>query len=176
MNIIQGMTVSLAAAIGGLACSAQNTVVPIRQIEKEAQNVQLSARAAIPSSEAPAARPYALSSGPSSSASLVFVPPVVKNPRTLSPGFLVLNGLHLGLAILDVETTQHCIADHHCIEGNPLMPSSFSGRLGEDLGLVGYSTFVSYRLRKRDSKLWILAPTVGISAHTVGIASGIAHW
>jgi hypothetical protein len=33
----------------------------------------------------------------------------------------------------------------------------------------------SYRLKKNDSKLWVLSPTVGIIAHTLGVASGFAH-
>ena len=76
----------------------------------------------------------------SSSAGFVFVPP---SPKLLEPSVLdssCLNGLHLGLAVLDVELTQHCIANHHCVEGNPLMPSSHAGQLGMNLALVGYGS------------------------------------
>jgi hypothetical protein len=142
--------------------------------------------------------------GSSSSAGFVFVPLAAKAPRTLSPGFFMVHGLylgmavldvemtqhcianhhcvfflvhglHLGLAVLDVELTQHCIANHHCVEGNPLMPSSHAGQLGINFALVGYGAFVSYKLKKQDRKLWLLSPTVGIAAHSVGVATGIAH-
>jgi len=56
------------------------------------------------------------------------------------------------------------------------MPSSRAGQLGVNFALVGYSTFMSYRLKKKESKLWILAPTAGIVAHTVGVVSGFAHY
>jgi hypothetical protein len=80
------------------------------------------------------------------------------------------------MAVLDVELTQHCIANHHCVEGNPLMPSSHAGQLGINFALVGYGAFVSYKLKKQDRKLWVLSPTAGIAAHTLGVATGIAHW
>lgn len=93
----------------------------------------------------------------------------------MSRGFFLLNGLHLGLAVLDVEMTQHCLANHHCVEGNPLMPSSHAGQLGINFALVGYGTFISYRLKKQGSKLWVLSPAAGIAAHAVGVASGIEN-
>jgi hypothetical protein len=86
-----------------------------------------------------------------------------------------MNGLHLGMATFDVAMTQRCIADHHCQEGNPLMPSSLAGQLSIDFAYVGYGTFVSYRLKRHGSKLWWLSPTVGAAAHTVGVAIGFAH-
>jgi len=58
-----------------------------------------------------------------------------------------LNGLHLSVAIFDVEMTQHCIAVHHCREGNPLMPSSLAGELGVGFALVGYGAVVSYEFQ-----------------------------
>jgi hypothetical protein len=79
------------------------------------------------------------------------------------------------MAVFDVEMTQHCIANHHCVEGNPLMPSSHAGQLSVNFALVGYGTFISYRLKKQENKLWLLSPTVGIAAHTVGVASGFAN-
>jgi hypothetical protein len=79
------------------------------------------------------------------------------------------------MAVLDVEMTQHCIANHHCVEGNPLMPSSHAGQLGINFALADYGAFVSYKLKKQDRKLWVLAQTVGIAAHSVGVATGIAH-
>ncbi|HUV70434.1 MAG TPA: hypothetical protein VMW15_12275 [Terracidiphilus sp.] len=172
MNTVSGTMLGLALAMGSLACSAQDAKIPIKQLEREAQ---LSARTSVPANEAAIGRASEAYSG-SSSSGFVFVPPAPKPPRTLSKGFLVLNGLHLGMAIFDVEMTQHCIADQHCVEGNPIMPSSHAGQLGVNFALVSYSTFMSYRLKKKESKLWILAPTAGIVAHTVGVVSGFAHY
>jgi hypothetical protein len=163
----------LAMAMGCLACSAQDATIPIRQIERDAQ---FSARAAMPAGEAAIGRSYALSSGSSSSAGLVFVPPAPTAPRTLSRGFFLLNALHLGMATFDVVMTQHCIADHHCQEGNPMMPSSYAGQLGVGFALVSYGTVVSYELKKRGNKLWWVSPTVGAAAHAAGVTTGFAHY
>jgi hypothetical protein len=175
MKAIQGTMLGLAMIVSGLACSAQNASIPIRQIERDARAVKLSASVAAPGNEAAVGRAHEMLSESSSSAGFVFVPPAAKAPRTLSPGFIVLNGLHLGMAVFDVEMTQRCIANHHCVEGNPLMPSSQAGQLGVNFALVGYGAFVSYKLKKRDSKLWVLSPTIGLAAHSVGVATGFAH-
>ena len=175
MNAVQGTMLSVAIALSGLACSAQDTTIPFRQIERNAQTPQLSASAAVPENEAAVGHAYGMLSGSSSSAGFVLVPPAAKSPRTLSAGFLLLNGLHLGMAVFDVEMTQHCIANHHCVEGNPLMPSSQAGQLSVNFAIVGLGTLASYKLKKQDSKLWLLSPTVGIAAHAAGVATGFAH-
>jgi len=108
-------------------------------------------------------------------ASFVRVPPVTYHKPMMS-SFFLLNGMQAGLAVLDVETTHHCIADHHCQEGNPLMPSNQAGALGVNLGLVAYSSFLSHKMKKHGNKFWWIAPVTGISSHGVGIASGLAHW
>jgi hypothetical protein len=79
------------------------------------------------------------------------------------------------MASFDVAMTQRCIASHTCREGNPLMPSSFAGKLGANFALVGYGSFVSYRMKKHRNNLWWVSPTVGVAAHSVGAATGIAH-
>ena len=172
MNGTQGAMLSLAIALVSLACPAQTTTVPFKQIQQDAQ---LSARAAVPPNEAAVGHAYGMVSGSSSSAGFVFVPPTPKTPRTISPGFLVLNGLHLGMAVFDVEMTQHCIANHRCVEGNPLMPSSQAGQLTVALASVSSFTFISYRLKKRGNRMWRAAPIAGIAAHTVGVASGFRY-
>jgi hypothetical protein len=173
MNTLQRTILGLAITIGAAAASAQNTAVPFKQIERDARTAQLSATAAVPANEA-AVRPYAMVS--TSSSSTGFVPaPTPRIPRTLSKTFYILNGLHLGMAVFDVEMTQHCIANHHCVEGNPLMPSSQAGQLGVDFAFVSAGAFSSYKLKKQESRLWVLSPIVGIAAHGVGVASGFAH-
>jgi hypothetical protein len=56
------------------------------------------------------------------------------------------------------------------------MPSSQAGQLGVVFALVGSGTFASYKLKKDERKLWILSPIIGIAAHTLGVATGIAHY
>lgn len=158
-----------------MACSAQNTVIPLRQIEREARNPVLSSIAVVPPNPIDRVAPGPPASESVPVASFVLPQPTVKPPRALSGSFFLLNGLHLGMAVFDVEMTQHCIANHHCVEGNPLMPSSQAGQLGVNFALVGYGTFLSYKLRKHGNKLWVLSPATGIAAHTVGVATGFKN-
>ncbi len=172
MNSVHGSMIGVVMAFGCLACFAQDGPSSIRQMNQEAR---LSVLAPAPSSEVAFSRPSGMSGASSSSAGFVFVQPKNRFPRTATTGFFVLNGLHLGMAIFDVEMTQHCLADHHCVEGNPLMPSSMGGQLGVDFATVGFGALASFRMKKNDSRLWILSPTVGIVAHTLGVATGFAH-
>jgi len=175
MNAMRGTVLGLAMALSGLACSAQDTKIPFRQMEKNAQNPLLSASVEVPGNETAVSQIYGMLSGSSSSAGFALASPAHKEPRPLSPGFFLLHGAHLGMAVFDVEMTQHCIANHHCVEGNPLMPSSQAGQLGVSFAFVGLGAFASYKLKKQDSKLWLLSPTVGIAAHAVGVATGFKH-
>ena len=124
MNALQGMILCMAITTSGVLCAAQTPQVPFRQIEK---NAQLSARAIVPLNEIASARETTLLPESTSSSGFVLVRPSFKRHRTITPSFILLNGLHLGLAVLDVELTQHCIANENCVEGNPLMPSSQKG-------------------------------------------------
>jgi len=177
MNRVRGAMLSLAIAMGGCACSAQQTTVSFRQIEKDAK---LSATLSLPDSELSSSLDAGiLSSGLASSgfsgAGFTRTTPTAARHRTLDTSFYLLNGVDLGMAVLDVEMTQHCIATHKCREGNPLMPSSQAGALSMSIGLVGVGTWASYRLKKHESRIWWLSPTSGIAGHFVGVASGLIH-
>lgn len=172
MKTVLGLLLGWVIAMSSFACSAQDTKIPLKQI---ANDVRLTATATVPANEAAIGRASESFSASSTSSGFVLPPPIAKTPRTVSTGFFLLNGLHLGMAVFDVEMTQHCIAYHHCVEGNPLMPASHAGQLGVNFALVGYSTFISYRLKKKESRLWILSPIMGISAHTIGVASGFMN-
>ena len=172
MNAVNGTMLCLAVAMGALACSAQDATIPIRQIERDAQ---LSAKLATPGDEAAVSHSNGVPSESSSAAGFVFAPPAYKAPRILSRGFFLMNGLHLGMAAFDVGMTQRCIANHHCREGNPLMPSSLAGQLSIDFGYVGWGTLASYKLKRHGNKLWWLSPAVGIASHAVGVGTGFAH-
>jgi len=176
MNTINGTMLGLAIAMGGWACSAQETTIPFRQLERDAQ---LSVRLTVSDNEtASSLSSSSLSPGvfaaARSAAGFVRVPPVTI-PRTLSSKFFLFNGLHLGMASFDVAMTQRCIASHTCREGNPLMPSSLAGKLGVNFALVGSSAFASYRMKKHRNNLWWISPATGVAAHSVGAATGIAH-
>ena len=185
MNAAQGTMLGLTIAMGGWACSAQQATIPFKQLERDAH---LSARLTVPDNEIAITSSVSSSSYSSSSlspevvspepfvAGYVREPPVpFKAPRTLSSSFYLLNGLHLGMAVFDVEMTQRCIATHHCREGNPLMPSSLAGGLSVNLALVGTGSYISYRLKKHRASLWWLSPTVGTASHIVGVTTGLMH-
>ena len=172
MNTTQATMLSITMAMGSLMCAAQDATVPIRQL---AHDAQLSASMTPPDGEAAVSRSNAILYTTSSVSGISFAPPAPVRPQSLGRAFYLLNGVHLGMAALDVGMTQHCIADQHCKEGNPLMPSSLGGQVGVDFALVASGVFASARLKKHGSKLWWLSTTVGISAHGVGVASGIAN-
>lgn len=95
--------------------------------------------------------------------------------RTLDAHYFLINSVHLEMAILDIAMTRRCIDDHRCAEGNPLMPSSLGGQLGVGFALVGSSAVSSYFLKKHHARFWWISPFAGIAAHSVGLASGLAH-
>src|ERR1039458_791232 len=95
MNAVNGTMLCLAVAMGALACSAQDAMIPIRQLE---QDGQLSAKLATPGGESAVSHSNGVPSGSSSAAGFVLAPPAYKATRTLSRGFFLMNGLHLGMA------------------------------------------------------------------------------
>jgi len=99
----------------------------------------------------------------------------VASHKVMDRNYFLLNGLHLGMGLLDVALTQRCIASHQCTEGNPLMPSSLAGQVSVNFAFVGYAAFFSYNLKKRHSRLWWISPSSGIATHTVGVATGLMH-
>lgn len=174
--------VGMALLMGGWACSAQQAPVSFGQIQRDAQ---LSAMLTAPSSgpsmvfSAGPASANSASAAPSvftSSAAAGFVrAPVAKASRTLDARYFLLNSMDLGMAGLDMAMTRHCIADHHCGEGNPLMPSSLAGQLSVGIAFVGYDSVSSYWLKKHQSRLWWVPPFVGTAAHGVGALTGFVH-
>ncbi len=124
---------------------------------------------------ASSSRPVPASSAPASFAASLVRAPAPKRRRTLDRSYFLLNSLHLGIAGFDIAMTQHCIADQHCREANPLMPSSLAGQLTVGIAAVGYGSIISYRLKMHRSHLWWTGPTAGILAHGAGVATGFAH-
>ncbi len=167
MDAVKMAMLGLSVVLGSCTCSAQRSEVPFGQIERDAQLDARQIASARFDAEIPSLRES--TAEPTEVAHLR--PSPAANSRTLSSKYLLLNGSHLAMALFDVGMTQHCIAMNRCREGNPLMPSSLGGQLGVDFALVGYGSFVSYRLKKRGNRLWWLSPTVGAAAHGVGVAS-----
>jgi hypothetical protein len=157
-------------------CDAPKTAIPFDQIVREAQASTESIASGGESSSSLALNnipvdlmPFSLSAVSVNRAS------PVRTPQTFSTSYFLLNGLHLGMALFDVELTQHCINNHTCREGNPLMPSSHAGRLGVSMALVGYGSFFSARQKKNHSKYWWISPTAGLASHTAGVATGLVQ-
>lgn len=95
-------------------------------------------------------------------------------PR-LGAGFLLLNGLNLGMTGLDMGLSQHCIANHRCREANLLMPSSLAARISIVAAFAALGAYVSHRMKVRGNRLWWAPPLVGTVAHGVGVVSGLAQ-
>ncbi|MDE3199568.1 MAG: hypothetical protein KGN79_01505 [Acidobacteriota bacterium] len=98
-----------------------------------------------------------------------------RESRVIDKKYLLLNGLHLGLALADTEMTRACIDAHACREGNPLMPSSHAGQLAVDFGFFAYAAGTSYWFKKNHNGLWWLPAVGGSAAHTAGLITGLLH-
>jgi len=103
------------------------------------------------------------------------VPAFAVRTRTADSKFFLLNGIHLGMAVFDVEMTQRCIASHQCRETNPAMPSSQAGQLSVNFAVFAFSSGASYWLKKHGSRVWWLPPAFGAAAHSAGVATGFEH-
>lgn len=157
-------------------CSAQHSHIPFAQIELEARTTPIS-------DSSSTSGVTDSSSNSSTSDSAVAEPvsyesqriPATKRRWSHVSGLWLMNGVHAGTAALDITLTKHCIDNHTCREGNPLMPSSIGGQIGIDFALVSYSSYVSYRLKKHNSRAWWISPALGTSTHIVGIASNLGR-
>ena len=173
MNRLYGTVVSLSLIAGGFMCAAQDSTIPFKQIQREASlfaGLSISGREAVLNH--PAEDAFSM---PSPLPGAGYLQPKYERPRIVDRKFLLLNGLHMGLAALDYGLTQHCIAAQHCREGNPLMPSSVAGQIAVGSAWVGSGFYISYHLKKQDSKLWWLSPVAGISAHAAGAVTGFMN-
>lgn len=195
MSKAHGLALGLALFFGFKTLPAQETptptqqnTVPLRQAQPSTEFSDGLVPAPTPAADLPLAKlardVAAKAKGPSlappaatfSWSVEAYRPAMPVIPRSpLSGKYLLWNGLHLGMAVFDVEMTQRCIANHHCREGNPIMPSSRGAQIGVSLGAVAYAAGTSYWLRKHHSRFWWTAPVAGIVTHTVGVASGFAH-
>jgi len=72
MNSIKSTVLGLTLVMGSSECSTQNTTIPFKQIER---NAQLSARVALPDNEAAINNAAGMLAESFSSSGFVFVPP-----------------------------------------------------------------------------------------------------
>jgi hypothetical protein len=165
----------LTFATGGILSYSQGTAIPFAQLSKTANPPTLMAEndsssvpaSAVVSEPLPAASP---------SSGFVLRPPASPvHTRVLDRSYFAVNALHLGMALFDVEMTQHCEAQHTCREANPIMPSSQAGQLSVSLGFFAYSATGSYFFKKHDRKSWWLPTTMGTTFHAIGVATGFMH-
>jgi hypothetical protein len=186
MRLAHCCAFGLSALVGSALSYSQQAPVSFAQILRDAQSSTVRAtlmsdasRVAAPESRAgssSSAQPTAATAAASMPSSAEFtIVPAARNPRIMDAKYFALNGVHLSMAIADIEMTQHCIDEHTCREGNPMMPSSFAGKIGVNLGIVGYTAAGSYWFKKHGSKKWWIMPIVGSAVHTVGLASGLAY-
>lgn len=162
---------ALFTVVGGALAYSQGAAVPFHQIQRDAQLQTLRAANDPDSAVVMGALPSSLPAG-----GLVSVRPASPvNHRILDRYFFLLNGVHLGMAVFDVEMTQHCMAEHKCQEGNPIMPSSHAGQIGVSFGFVAYTAAGSYWMKKHKSKIWWAPSAAGIAAHAAGLATGFVH-
>jgi hypothetical protein len=171
MKTVKYTVLGLVIAMGGWSCLAQDASISSAQFPEAPQ---LQPHVTIISELSPGG--FSSSAAPAVPFAASFEPVHSAAPSRIVDGkFLLINSLHLGMAIFDVELTQQCIASHRCREGNPLMPSSQAGQLSIDFAFVAYGTGISYWLKKHKSRVWWLPPASGVVSHTVGAATGLAH-
>jgi hypothetical protein len=156
-------------AIAGVLGRAQEQSIPFEKMQSASQPDRLQRVAGANGEDAIVTSETAPANG---NATLALRPIPSRKPGSR---YFLLNGIHLGLALLDVQMTQHCIAEDKCTEGNPIMPSSRAGQIGFNLGVVTFSALASYKAWRHDEKIWWIAPAAGIAAHTAGVVTGIAH-
>ncbi len=174
MKTGKGLALVLVIAMGTWACPAQETALPTEPLPSApsaSASVTLTA-----SNSSDGMMPGVERGSPLIVNNLngLHRAPVMTG-RVVDRNFLLINGLHVATAILDVELTQSCIASHSCKEGNPMMPSSQAGQLAVSFAFVSYGAGIGYWLKKHGSRMWWLAPTAGTASHIAGAATGLAH-
>jgi hypothetical protein len=157
--------------VGSLMAYCQGASVPFGKLQRDAQvpPVELASNAAGMVSAGPA------SSAVSANGLVAMRPARADQPQMIDRRYLLLNSVHLGMALFDVEMTQRCMAEQQCKEGNPMMPSSQAGQIGVGLGVAAFTAVDAYWARKHNVRTWWMAPAAGIAAHTAGVATGFAH-
>lgn len=105
--------------------------------------------------------PFAMANGAVASTAL-------RPQRVADKKFVAVQALHATAAVLDIESTQHCLRAKTCSEGNPLMPSSRAGAYSMSFALVTGEGLMSYLAKRQHKAGWALGPIIGTTAHVTG--------
>jgi|HubBroStandDraft_1064217.scaffolds.fasta_scaffold19096_4 hypothetical protein len=159
----------------GILSYSQETAVPFTQLTKTANLPTLMAANDSSSAAASAMVSEPLPAGIPSSGFISRPPAFPVHARVFDRSYFAVNALHLGMAMFDIEMTQHCEAQHTCREANPFMPSSQAGQLSVSLGFFAYSATGSYFFKKHERKSWWLPSAMGTTVHAIGVATGFMH-
>ncbi len=171
MNRAVLAALAISISVGSVRTYSEEAAIAAAQLPEEPQPQVLLA-AMTPAEALPASpMPFAYSS----SAIHTTPPPSPVRSRVFDRRYVLLNVVNLAMTVLDIGMSQNCIAAKKCRESNPMMPSSRSGQISVSVALFTYSAGSSYFLKKRKSRVWYVAPIMGIATHTVGFASGMSH-
>jgi hypothetical protein len=97
------------------------------------------------------------------------IEPSKEKPSTfVDAKFVTMNVLAMGLTIVDIEMTQHCLGNGTCQELNPLMPHSRAGMYAVNIPVNTAAMYLSYRLKAAGHKTWWIAPLAISGAHAIG--------
>jgi hypothetical protein len=91
-----------------------------------------------------------------------------KSSAVVDAKFVTMSALAMGLTIVDIEMTQHCLGNGTCQELNPLMPHSRAGMYAVNIPVNAAAMYLSYRLKAAGHKSWWIAPLAISGAHAVG--------
>jgi hypothetical protein len=170
------LTSGVVLLMGAVACFAQNPPIPSDLLQSREQ---ASPRELAPDNVFSCAHSYETPSVVRASSSSASGGPThalrSADKRRLGVRYILLNGLDLGMAGLDVALTQRCIDQGRCREGNPLMPQSLAGRISISAALVGFGALVSAQLKKKGYRFWWMPPVAGIATHSAGAVTGFLH-
>lgn len=89
--------------------------------------------------------------------------------------FVALTAASAAATVVDALATNHCIAAHTCREGNPLLPQAGGPRTALMFGEWAAESALSYRLWRRGSRTWLVAPMAAIAAHGVGFGITVSR-
>jgi len=172
MNVVKGAALGVAIAVGAWACPAQ-------ELSQTVQHSRYMCMRSNPElvDDNSGATVYMDSRAGSAlvGEGIPFPTTRIGVARSQKSSLLLLNGIHLGVAIFDLQMTQRCIVDHRCHEINPVLPSSYRRQLSVNLGIVTYTAGMSYWLQRHKSRLWWLPPSAGIVFHSIGVSTGLKH-
>ena len=91
----------------------------------------------------------------------------------LGSWFWTLTAATVATTVADVELTQHCLRAGTCREGNLLLPASRGKMYAIQLPLAAASSYVAYRLHRKQKRYWWVPQASVIAGHGAGIGFGM---